>query len=130
MLLSRVNQVLQAVERRGPDLAMLAGVLARLERASFKSPRLRALQAQLDTPHTAPPSQRIAQLGNLIEVLNSRRNQLFMPLAYLLLWGTQCAYAFEKWRAASGPAVGSWLRIVGEFEALSSLASYSYENPG
>ena len=129
-LLSRVNQVLQAVERRGPDLAMLAGLLARLERASFTSPRLCALRAQLNSPHSAPPSQRIAQLGNLIEVLNSRRNQLFMPLAYLLLWGTQCAYAFEKWRAASGPAVGSWLRVVGEFEALSSLASYAYENPG
>jgi hypothetical protein len=130
VLLSRVGQVLQAVERRGRDLAMLAGVLARLERASFTSPRLCALGAQLNSAHTAPPSQRIAQLGNLIEVLNSRRNQLFMPLAYLLLWGTQCAYAFEKWRAASGQAVASWLRVVGEFEALSSLASYSYENPG
>ena len=127
-LLTRVRQVLEAVERRGRDLAMLASVLARLERASFTSPRLRALRARLDDPH-APPSQRIARLGNLIDVLNSRRNQLFMPVAYLLLWGTQCAYAFEAWRAVSGKAVASWLQVVGQFEALCSLASYSYENP-
>jgi len=128
-LLTRVRQVLQAVERRGRDLAMLASVLARLERASFTSPRLRALRARLDGPHAARPSQRIARLGNLIDVLNSRRNQLFMPVAYLLLWGTQCAYAFEEWRAVSGKAVASWLQVVGQFEALCSLASYSYENP-
>ena len=127
--LAKVREVLRAVERRGRDLAMLANVLARLERASFTSPRLRELHGRLESPHAEPPSQRIARLGNLIDVLHSRRNQLFAPFAYLLLWGTQCAYAFEAWRAASGKDVASWLRVVGEFEALCSLASYSYENP-
>ncbi len=126
---ARVRQVLEAVERRGRDLALLGNVLARLERASFASPRLQALRARLDDAHAAPPSQRIAQLGNLTDMLNSRRNQLFTPVAYLLLWGTQCAYAFEAWRAVSGKAVAGWLQVVGEFEALGSLASYSYENP-
>ena len=127
--LAKVRDVLRAVERRGRDLAMLANVLARLERASFTSPRLRELRGRLESPHAESPSQRIARLGNLIDVLNSRRNQLFAPVAYLLLWGTQCAYAFEAWRAASGKDVASWLRVVGEFEAICSLASYSYENP-
>ena len=75
------------------------------------------------------PSERIAQLGNLLDLLHSRRNQLFMPLAYLLLWGTQMAHAIERWRAAAGPAIGRWLNVVGQFEALSALAAYSYENP-
>ena len=104
-------------------------MLARLERASFASPRLRDLRGRLDAADSVPPSQRIARLGNLIDLLNSRRNQLFAPVAYLLLWGTQFAYAFEAWRAASGKAVGDWLRVVGEFEALCSLASYAFENP-
>jgi hypothetical protein len=128
-LLPRVAQVLRAVERRGRDLAMLAGVLACLERASFTSGRLHSLRARLNAADGVPPSQRIARLGNLIDVLNSRRNQLIAPLAYLLMWGTQCAYAFEAWRAASGRAIADWLRVVGEFEALCSLASYSFENP-
>ncbi len=129
VLLVRVRQVLGAVEQRGRDLAMLARVLARLERASFTSPRLRELRARLDAADGVPPSQRIARLGNLTDLLNSRRNLLFAPLAYLLLWGTQCAYAFEAWRAGSGKAVADWLRVVGAFEALCSLASYAFENP-
>ena len=128
-LLTRVRQVLGAVEQRGRDLAMLARVLARLERASFTSPRLRDCRRGSTRPTAC--RRRSASPGSAIciDLLNSRRNMLFMPIAYLLLWGTQCAYAFEAWRAASGKAVGDWLRVVGEFEALCSLASYAFENP-
>jgi hypothetical protein len=131
----RVQRVLAAVERRGRDLALLSNVLARLEDASFTAPRLRELRAALDTTahprggRHLPPSQRIAQLGNLLDLLHSRRNQVFMPLAYLLLWGTQMAHAIEQWRAVAGPAIARWLAVVGEFEALCSLAAYAYENP-
>jgi hypothetical protein len=134
-LQGRVQRVLAAVERRGRDLALLSNVLARLERASFKAPRLCELRAALDTTahpgggRPVAPSERIAQLGNLLDLLNSRRNQLFLPLAYLLMWGTQMAHAIESWRAVAGPAIARWLAVVGEFEALCSLASYAYENP-
>jgi hypothetical protein len=131
----RVGQVLRAVERRSRDLVLLAHVLERVEDTSFMAPRLRQLRAMLEAPSggargaEALPSHRVARLGNLVDLLESRRNQLFAPLAYLLLWGTQVAYAIERWRAASGPAVGRWLGVVGEFEALCALASYAYENP-
>jgi hypothetical protein len=127
----RVNLVLTAVERRGRDLGMLARVLARLEAARFTSARLVELHTELaagDGTGT-PASQRIARLGNLIDTLNSRRNQLFAPFAFLLMWGTQYAHAIENWRAAVGPRIRRWLAIVGEFEALSALAAYAYENP-
>ncbi len=52
-----------------------------------------------------------------------------MPLAYLLMWGTQMAHAIESWRAVAGPAIARWLAVVGQFEALCSLAAYAYENP-
>jgi hypothetical protein len=132
----RVQRVLAAVERRGRDLALLSNVLARLERATFKAPRLCELRTALDTTahpgggRAVAPSERIAQLGNLLDLLNSRRNQLFLPLACLLMWGTQMAYAIESWRAIAGPAIARWLAVVGEFEALCSLACYAYENSG
>jgi hypothetical protein len=139
-LARRVRQVLDGLEQRARDLALLSSVLARLERASFTSARLAALRSALDTPplslaetvaggRAVSPSQRIAQLGNLLDMLDSRRNQLFAPFAYLLLWGTQMAFAIEKWRRVAGPAVRRWLAIVGEFEALCALAAYAYENP-
>ena len=131
----RVQRVLSAVERRGRDLALLSNVLARLEEATFTAPRLRELRDALDTTahpqggRHVPPSERIAQLGNLLDLLHSRGNQLFMPLAYLLMWGTQMAHAIEQWRAIAGPAIARWLDVVGQFEALCSLAAYAYENP-
>jgi hypothetical protein len=129
---ARVDRVLRAVEKRARDLALLANVLARLERSTFTSPRLCELHAELEASadgHPAPPSRRIARLGNLIDLLNSRRNQFFAPFAYLLMWGTHLAYAIEAWRAVSGPCIRNWLAVVGQFEALCALAAYGYENP-
>ena len=47
----------------------------------------------------------------------------------LVLWDVHVAYAIERWRRSSGPAVRRWLAAVGEIEALSSLAGYAYEHP-
>jgi hypothetical protein len=126
----RVHRVLAGVNRRGRDLTLLAHVLGVIERASFASEPLRQLQQDLFTS-TPPgtPSERVAQLGNLIDILESRRNQFFAPLALLLLWGTQVAYALERWRTSFGPVIGRWLEAVGTFEALCSLASYAFDNP-
>jgi DNA mismatch repair ATPase MutS len=86
------------------------------------------LRAELDAAGL-PPSRRIEQLIRLIDWLNARRNQLFLPFALVLLWGTQLAFAIEAWRATCGHAIARWLAAVGEFEALSALAAYAYENP-
>jgi hypothetical protein len=130
---SRINQVLRSVERRARDLALLANLLAHVEQAPFSSSRLRrlrdALEATTQGGHGLAPSRRVARLGNLIELLDSRRNQFFAPIALLLLWGTQIAYAIERWRAESGPSIEQWLAAVGDFEALCALAAYAYENP-
>jgi DNA mismatch repair ATPase MutS len=41
----------------------------------------------------------------------------------------QVGFAAERWRSAHGHAVQSWLDVIGEIEALLSLATYSYEHP-
>jgi DNA mismatch repair ATPase MutS len=75
------------------------------------------------------PSRQLAQLAKLIDLLNARRNQFFFPFALLLMWGTRMAYAIEAWRLHCGPAVERWFRVMGEAEALLSLAGYAFENP-
>ncbi len=127
-LRERVGHVVSAVGRAGRDLRLLSGVLARLERERFESPRLSELRAALDVEGVAP-SQQISKLDRLIELLDARRNMIFAPLAFISLWETQFAIAIERWRQSSGPAVACWLAAVGEFEALGSLAGYAYEHP-
>jgi hypothetical protein len=123
-----VIRVVSTVETPGKDLQLLSEVLRRLESEQFTAPRLVQLRAQLDVAGS-PPSAQIARLKRLIELYDSRRNIVFAPIAALLLWPVQCAIAIERWRQASGPAVARWLAAVGELEALSSIAGYSYEHP-
>jgi DNA mismatch repair ATPase MutS len=110
---------------------VLAQVLRRLERERFDAPALVALRAALDTDGAGalPPSRRIARLARLVDLLDARRNQLLAVLTAPLFWTTQLALAVEQWRGAFGPAVGRWLAAVGEIEALTSLATYSFEHP-
>jgi hypothetical protein len=127
-LRARVLRVAGGADAASLDLALVSKLLTCIEREPFASGRLVELRAALDTGGVAP-SRRIAALGRLIERLDARRNQLFLPLSYLLLWATQFAHAIESWRASSGPAVPRWLAAVGEFEALCALASYAWEHP-
>ena len=133
-LRSVVAPVALNVERRAAELELLALMLARLERASFRAPLLVELRRALETTASAgarswPPSRRVAQLARLVDLLDARRNQIFAILSVSLLWTTQLALAVESWRRAFGPAIASWLGAVGEIEALASLSTYAFENP-
>jgi hypothetical protein len=129
ILRNRVRRVIDTVDAPGRDLDLFAELLARLEGEPFRSPLLCELRGALDT-QGVPPSRRIASLHRRIELLDARRNQLFAPLAAVMLWTTQLALAIEHWRSLCGPSLGRWIEAVGEFESLCALAGYAYEHPG
>jgi hypothetical protein len=124
-----VEAVSGAVNKPGQHLAVLSVVLERLERETFTSPRLQALQAQLSA-EGKPASQQIARLGKLVNLLLAQQNQFFAPFAFLLLWAPQLAFAIEAWRTRSGQQISRWLAAVGELEALCALGGYAFEHPG
>jgi hypothetical protein len=130
MYRSRVDRVLHAAAAPARELKVLANVLTRVQRESFSAERLNTLRAALDDAggHVAAV-RAMQQLRWLVELHDWEHNIVFAPIAALLLWGTQIACAIEAWRARHGAAVASWLEIVGEFEALASLAAYAYEHP-
>lgn len=124
----RIEPVIIAVERAEPALALLAGVLARIERETFTSPKLASLRERLRGA-ALPASQEIEKLRRLVALLDARRNQFFAIFAVLLLWSTHVAMAIERWRVRSGSRAGDWIEAVGEIEALGSLASFAFEHP-
>jgi hypothetical protein len=124
----QIQTVIRSVDVPAKDLQLLEEVLQRIEQEQFTSARLVELRAALDVAGLAP-SQQIAKLKRLIELLDSIRNPFFAPIAFMLLWPMQIAMAIELWRQRSGPAVGRWLAAIGEIEALSSLAGYAFEHP-
>jgi hypothetical protein len=119
------------VERIGKpvsDLALLAELLTRIEREPITSPRLSALVAALTTGGVVS-SRAIARLTQLVSLLeSSTHNLFFMPITRALV-PEQLSIAIDQWHTTYGGAVEGWLRVVGELEALSALATYAYEHP-
>ena len=110
------------------DLGLLLGVLARVERQSFSAPRLKSLQMEL-LSHGLTSSEAISRLKTIIDLSDSRRNLIVGILDVPLMYSVQVAFAAESWRRVHGHAVGSWLKAIGEIEALICLSTYSYEHP-
>jgi hypothetical protein len=128
VLRKRVTHVIAAIDTPGHELAILSLVLERLERESFESPYLKRLRTSMDVGRW-PASKRIAQLQRWVATIDSSDHLLIRAIRPVLLWQEQLAMGVEAWRAQAGAHVGPWLRAVGEFEALSSLASLSFEHP-
>jgi MutS domain V len=128
LLHKRTAAVLHATEHALEDLQLLSSLLARLEHEQFATLRLPALKMELSSHHLAG-SQAIARLRTIVEYIHSLENPIMRALNIPLMYAVQAAYAAEAWRGAHGAAVRSWLKAVGEVEALLSLSGYSYEHP-
>ena len=124
-----LENVLHGSEHAFRDLGLLSGVLARVERHAFSSPRLKSLQHDLSS-HGHTSSFAIARLKTIVDLSDSRRNLIVGMLDLPLMYSIQVAFAAERWRRAHGHAVASWLSAIAEIEALICLGTYSYEHPG
>jgi hypothetical protein len=128
LLRERVGRVMLGLGSSARELQVLALVLARLESQRFESTRLQQIHHDLQIAGR-PASRRITRLARWIEWLDSSDHLFVRIIRPVLLWNEQCSLAIEAWRQENGAHIGRWLRAVGDFEALSSLASTAFERP-
>ena len=121
-------QVYEGIDLAARHVALLGGLLGRLEAERFHAARLAELRARLDVAGE-PPSRQVARLTRLMEHVDSRHNAFAWLIGFFLVRDVHLAHAVERWRLASGPKLGTWLDTVGEMEALASLAAYRFERP-
>ncbi len=126
---NRSLEVLRAGDEPMKDLRVLAGVSRRIEGARLEAAKSRGLQASL-TIDRRPASSAIGLLARLDTWQEAQRNAMFAPFALVLLWNVHFAYAMEWWRGRYGVRLPAWLAAIGEFEALSAMATYAFEHPG
>ena len=123
-----LDKVLHGTEHAFRDLDLFSGALARVESHTFKGPRLLSLQRELVTSG-APASLAIARLQTLVELIDGRHDFFVRIIDAPLMYSIQLAFAAERWRTAHGGALRCWVKVLGEMEALLSLATYSFEHP-
>jgi hypothetical protein len=115
----RVLGLLEGVEPLAPLLPPLARLVQRLEGEQVSSPRLQHLQASL-VREGRPASHQLRVLARLLR---------YGAFAVLVLARPVLAVWVEHWRRRWGQDLARALEVVGEIEALSSLAAHAFENP-
>jgi hypothetical protein len=124
----QLHQILHVASGWSRDLDVLAAVVDRIERETFAAPALAELRQRLDVEGISPAAA-IRRLHWLVEMHDWQHNLIFAVVAIPLLWDVHIAFAIDAWRRRYGSHVRSWLEVVAEFEALSSLATYRFEHP-
>jgi MutS domain V len=116
-------------DKAGSGLDVLSSVMELIEKKQFQSELFQEIKNRLET-EGVEPSKRITQLHNRIQNLNnSTQNQFFAPISFALCLPIHFIHSLEVWRSKVGVHLPEWLSAVGEFEALLSLARYTYEHP-
>ena len=111
-------------------LTLFAEILTRIEGEPFSSSRLRHLQEELKAGGVERASHAMRRLAHMVTWIDAR-DSYFMKLIELpVLYSLQLGFVAEAWRRRWGRRVRVWIDVVGEMEALLSLAAYAYEHPG
>ena len=111
-------------------LDLLAKVVIEIEGASFNDPALVALAARLKGAAPGEAASRgIARLARVSDWADSRHNAFSRLLEIPAMFTLQVAFGAEAWKARDGARLRDWVDVVGEMEALLSLAGYAFEHP-
>lgn len=98
-----------------------------LEEMKLDVPLLAELKARL-LKSGSPPSVAMARLERVLGWFELRHNGLVYPFVNLLtLWDVHCTLALERWRETVRGALPDWFQVLGEVEALSSLAGLAHD---
>jgi hypothetical protein len=124
----RAEAVVEGISCNAEGLLLFADILQRLERESFTSPRLQGFAAELKRDGQ-PASHLIRKLARIVYWIDAHHSLLGHLFEVPLLYTVQVAFAAESWRQHYGARMRASVEIVGEIEALLSLATYSYEHP-
>lgn len=99
------------------------------ENEQFESSHLREIKEMICENQSIPISQQIKKLDKIMNMLSIRHSQLYLIINILTLWDYQCSVKLETWKRSYGKNIATWLDVIGELEALSSLSILKFNNP-
>jgi len=123
-----IDAVYTLTRRTSGMLKGYSDIMNEIEGASFKSGGLRELSERLRSGGGA--SRKIRKLGSLSGLFQLREAEwLHFVLNAVLLWDLHCSLRIERWFQSEGSRISHWFDVIGEFEALSSLAGLHFNHP-
>jgi hypothetical protein len=123
------NHAFQACSASQGAFRSYAPMLQMIEELSLDAELLREQKTRLESSGQKP-SRVMGELDRILGWYDLRYNGLVYPVVNLLtLWDVHCTIALENWRKRAGAGLAGWFQVIGEFEALSSLAGFSHDEP-
>ncbi len=123
------DAIFEQVERKAPFLRSFSRLLQQIETLEAAHPGIKARQARLATEGKAA-YQEIADLALILERLKLRLNGLpYFMMNYAFFWDIFHMTALERWKSKHKGQMTAWFEVIGEMEALASLAAARYAFP-
>jgi len=123
------SRVFHAVSETQGAFLRYGTLLGELESLNVDAPLIRAAQARLNQSGKKP-SEEMRRFERVVGFFELKHNGMIYPVVNLfLLWDVHCVLALEAWQERAGRFVREWLDVVGEAEALSSLAGLAHDEP-
>ncbi len=118
------------VEAPESDFQLYGEAFERIAGRSYATDELQRIAGDLTAGGQAAHRWMLL-LHRRVELSHVRHSSyLYLILQSLLCWDLNVLVLLERWQREAGPRVRAWLEAWGRFEALSALASLSFENPG
>ncbi len=100
-----------------------------IEKNPVEAENLKAIKEKLKIKQKYA-SQSIHRLSKLVNDLDQRDGwPACIFLNAFLLWEIKYAIKIEDWKNEDGQYLDNWLKALGEFDALCSLSSFSFNHP-
>jgi len=126
----RTKMVHQKITSLFRILQKYALALSLIEKASFNITFNKRLQDELKLNEQDPPSRVIRRFSQLLNWMDENLNLIFsVILNGLFMFNIHMLIAVEEWRLKYRNLIPKWFAVLAEFEALSGLAAFSFNNP-
>ena len=123
-----ITQMLDRTEKIAEALTTYSRILSRIEETSFVADLLTEGKDNLETGGIKA-SKQIRKLSYRIRQLSVRQNFFGIFFNLFFLWDFHWVVALEKSKAELAPVLSNWLETLSLFEALNSLATFSFNHP-
>lgn len=130
----QINKVIapihEKLSRIAGELDVLSVSIRHVESATFDNDLFRELQTNF-RQQNKQASDEIRYLKKILDKLDLRYNLVIsFPLNILLLWNLQQVLDLEKWKSGHKKYINKWFETLGHIEALNSLATLCFNEPG
>jgi hypothetical protein len=125
----RIHATYTRAFSREPLFQQHAGMFARLAALPVAAPHLVVLEQRLASSGLTAAKE-MAALDRMKGWSDLRFQALFhFPVNAVTLWDFFIIQSLERWQQRCGSHLQEWFEVLGEFDALSALATLAHDNP-